>query len=244
MAGMGNTKHFETGSTRPGPPGKDVLRVYGMKFCPYVQRLKLVLAAKNVKHETVNINLSNKPEWYFEINPGGKVPSLEINGDILFESDLTALYVDETYPGKRLVTQSPVRKAKESMVLSQFGTATQGFYRFAYSANDDTEAKTQGREKLNAGLEKLEEYFKKSGYPFICGDESGFTDYMVWLHLERMLVFLKDEVEKYPLITAYSARMSKDSAVIACRHSDQLHRDFVQGINDKKPKFDIGTVDQ
>lgn len=38
------------GSPRPDPPAKDVLRVYGMKFCPYVHRLKLVLAKKGIKY--------------------------------------------------------------------------------------------------------------------------------------------------------------------------------------------------
>jgi len=37
------------GSEEPAPPGKDVLRVYVMKICPYAHRLKLVLAAKGVE---------------------------------------------------------------------------------------------------------------------------------------------------------------------------------------------------
>ena len=39
----------DVGSKRPDPPAKDVLRVYGMKFCPYNHRLRLVLAAKDIK---------------------------------------------------------------------------------------------------------------------------------------------------------------------------------------------------
>ncbi len=38
---------FKIGSECP-PLKENQLRLYGMRFCPYVQRAKLVLAAKNI----------------------------------------------------------------------------------------------------------------------------------------------------------------------------------------------------
>ena len=73
------------------------------------------------RHETVNINLKKKPEWYFDINPRGKVPSIEKNGDILYESDITAGYVDEVYGEKRLATSDPLQRAREQITLGYFG---------------------------------------------------------------------------------------------------------------------------
>lgn len=43
-----------------------------MVFCPYAQRVRLVLAAKGIEYETVNIQLKDKPEWLFDINSEGK----------------------------------------------------------------------------------------------------------------------------------------------------------------------------
>jgi len=40
-------KHLKSGSECP-PLKENQLRLYGMRFCPYVQRAKLVLAAKNI----------------------------------------------------------------------------------------------------------------------------------------------------------------------------------------------------
>ena len=40
-------KHLETGSAYP-PLEKGVLRLYSMKYCPYAERARLVLAAKNI----------------------------------------------------------------------------------------------------------------------------------------------------------------------------------------------------
>ena len=73
------------------------------------------------RHESININLTHKPEWYFDINPRGKVPSLEKNGEILYESDITSSYVDEVYGGKKLITADPLKKAHELIILGYFG---------------------------------------------------------------------------------------------------------------------------
>lgn len=40
-------KHLKAGSECP-TLDENQLRLYGMRFCPYVQRAKLVLAAKNI----------------------------------------------------------------------------------------------------------------------------------------------------------------------------------------------------
>ena len=46
-----------------------------------------MLAAKGIEYECVNINLKDKPEWYFEMNPLGKVPTIEMpDGKIIYES--------------------------------------------------------------------------------------------------------------------------------------------------------------
>jgi glutaredoxin len=78
---------YTTGSQFP-PLAEGLVRLYSMRFCPYSQRVRLVLAAKNVKHETVNINTKRKPEWYLEINPMGTVPCLQYKDDQLITDSL------------------------------------------------------------------------------------------------------------------------------------------------------------
>lgn len=43
-----------------------------MLYCPYAERARLVLKLKNVPHDIVNVDLKNKPEWLFQLNPEGK----------------------------------------------------------------------------------------------------------------------------------------------------------------------------
>lgn len=56
------------------PPRQEgLLRLYSMQFCPYAHRARLVLKAKGVPHDIVNINLAEKPEWYLNIHPEGTI---------------------------------------------------------------------------------------------------------------------------------------------------------------------------
>ena len=46
-----------------------------------------MLAAKGIDYELFNINFMDKPDWFFEMNPLGKAPVIELpNGKVLYES--------------------------------------------------------------------------------------------------------------------------------------------------------------
>ena len=50
------------------------------------QRVRLVLAARGVDYEIIDINLKVKPDWFLDINPYGQVPVVEHKGKIIRES--------------------------------------------------------------------------------------------------------------------------------------------------------------
>ncbi|XP_010378810.2 glutathione S-transferase omega-1-like isoform X2 [Rhinopithecus roxellana] len=92
-----------------------------MRFCLFAERTRLVLKAKGIRHEVININLKNKPEWFFKKNPFGLVPVLENSQDqLIFESPITCEYLDEAYPGKKLLPDDPYEKACQKMILELF----------------------------------------------------------------------------------------------------------------------------
>nr|CAB3251203.1 glutathione S-transferase omega-1-like [Phallusia mammillata] len=243
MAGMGYGRHFATGSKAPPSPKQDVLRVYSMKFCPFAQRLKLVLAAKGVKHETVNIDLSKKPEWYLEKNPRGLVPTIEINGEIIYESDITASYVDAVYSGRKLTTQDPMKKAKELILFGDNGKTVAGFYAVITSP-DNKEKQAEGYKTLNTGLEKLDKFLSEEKTTFVGGEEPGFTDYMIWPHLERLSMYVGYTFSEYPNVKKYFDNMRKDKAVQACRLPNELHEEFRASLRAKNTCYDIGIVEE
>jgi len=73
------------------------------------------------RHDVVNIKLSDKPEWFFEKNPLGKVPAIETeSGECLYESLIVADYLDEKYPERPLQPKDPMQKAKDRILVEHF----------------------------------------------------------------------------------------------------------------------------
>ena len=55
--------------------------------CSGFYRRPLVLAAKGIDYECVNVNLKDKPDWFLDLNPGGTVPVIEQpDGAVIYES--------------------------------------------------------------------------------------------------------------------------------------------------------------
>lgn len=78
------------------------------------------------RHETVNINLKDKPDWFLEKNPLGLVPTLEtVNGQVIYESPITCEYLDEVYAEKKLLPSDPFEKAQQKMLLEHFSKVMQ-----------------------------------------------------------------------------------------------------------------------
>uniref|UniRef100_A0A3P9PDS3 Glutathione S-transferase omega n=1 Tax=Poecilia reticulata TaxID=8081 RepID=A0A3P9PDS3_POERE len=107
-----------------------IIRLYSMRFCPYAQRTRLVLHAKGIKFDTINIHLKNKPEWFLEKNPLGMVPTLETPaGEVIYESAITCEYLDEAYPEKKLLPSTPYGQARQRMMLEHFSKVELHFYK-------------------------------------------------------------------------------------------------------------------
>ena len=87
------------------------MKLYGANVCPFVHRVRLVLAEKKLEHEYVAIDLANKPSWYHEVLPTGRVPLLEDEGFRLWESDVVSEYLEEAYPERSLMPSDPGERA-------------------------------------------------------------------------------------------------------------------------------------
>lgn len=194
--------HSSAGSAQPDIPDDGKLRLYSMRFCPFAQRAHLVLEAKKIPYHTININLTNKPEWLKEKNPLLKVPALEIpNGGIIVESLIVADYLNEKYPERPLYPSDPLKKAIERMWIERFAAVTSAMYRVFSSWNSPGGAPGALTE-ICEGLDLYEAELKTRGTPFFFGDQPGMLDYMIWPWCERsdMLKYLVGD--KYALDNA------------------------------------------
>jgi glutathione S-transferase len=90
-------------------------------LCPYVQRAAIVLAEKGVPFTRIDVDLSDKPDWFKAISPLGKVPLLRIGDDVLFESAVIVEYLEETHP-PALHPADPLEKAQHRAWM-EFGSS-------------------------------------------------------------------------------------------------------------------------
>ncbi|XP_063818076.1 glutathione S-transferase omega-1-like [Pseudophryne corroboree] len=210
----GSQRSLGKGSDAPGPVPEGVIRLYSMRFCPYAQRARLVVLARGIKHEVININLKNKPDWFFEKSPLGLVPSVETSdGKIVYESPIVCDYLDEAFPGTKLTPADPYIKAQEKILLEHFSKITPVLYKImlAKKSNEDsTELKAQFLEKLI----KLDELLAKRKTPYFSGESVSMIDYMIWPWFERLSVSdVEEYLEKAPRINAWHDLMMQDPAV-------------------------------
>jgi glutathione S-transferase len=209
-----------------------------MRYCPFVMRTRLVLAAKNIEYETVLINLVNKPDWYFTKNPAGRVPTLEQDEKIVIESLVTSDYLDEAYPNNPLHPSDPYLKARQRLVVESFGGEVLPLTsKVMFAATP--ELMKEAIESLKKGFDKLEQYekiLKDSGKLYFRGDTPGMVDYMIYPFMYRLDIgkdFVGPDAEfpkdKLPNLAAWLERMNKDPAVIKCTpNKDDLVR-FMKG---------------
>jgi len=71
-----------------------MLTLVSFDLCPYVQRAAIALAEKGVPFERRDVDLANKPDWFEAISPLGKVPLLQVDDEVLFESAVIVEYLE------------------------------------------------------------------------------------------------------------------------------------------------------
>lgn len=73
-------------------------RLISFKVCPFVQRSVILLKEKQVDYDIEFIDVYDPPAWFLDLSPTGKVPVLQIDDTVLFESAVINEYIDEVYP--------------------------------------------------------------------------------------------------------------------------------------------------
>jgi glutathione S-transferase len=86
-------------------------------LCPYAQRAAIALLENDVQFERLNIDLNNKPDWFLELSPLGKVPVLLVNDEtVLFESSVIAEYINDVSDAGLLAPDSLERSVQRAWI--------------------------------------------------------------------------------------------------------------------------------
>lgn len=172
-----------------------------MRFCPFAHRVHLTLNAKNIPYHVVYINLSDKPEWYGQLNPNGKVPALHLVNEpdqpFLTESLHICEYLDEKYSATALFPKDPLQKVQAKLLIERFSPTAGAFYRLMF----DPELKDvkKSLEEFHRGLDAFEEELTKRNAPYFGGASLNIIDYGIWPWFERFGALTAVHGDKYEL---------------------------------------------
>jgi glutathione S-transferase len=103
-------------------------------LCPYVQRAVILLTEKQIPFERIDVDLSNKPDWFLKISPLGKTPVLLVDGQPIFESAVICEYLNET-TAARMHPDNPLERARHRGWM-EFSSATLNAIGALYAAPD------------------------------------------------------------------------------------------------------------
>ncbi|XP_050429584.1 pyrimidodiazepine synthase-like [Adelges cooleyi] len=217
-------------------PGK--LRFYNYRYCPYAHRTQLVLNYKKIPHDTVFINLSEKPDWYLNIFPAGKVPALRFNGKILYESLLLSDFLDELYPQPALWTDGPLQKILDKLFVEEiFGKVTSTFYKFVMTT---TEMEQSNFNELVDSLKLIDDELARRGSTYFGGESPKMVDYMIWPWFERFdaIKFITNgsysvNFDQFTKLDEWKIAMTSDEAVAPYYAPPEKHAEVFLKMKEK-----------
>lgn len=160
-------------SNKPALHNNDIdIQLISHALCPYVQRSVILLTEQKTAFKRIDIDLANKPDWFKQVSPLGKVPILLIEGrSSLFESQVICEYLDEISPVS-LHSDNPYEKAHHRAWI-EFGSGILANIASLYSVKDNVSF-IQNLEKLQHKLSQLEDQLSQS--PYFCGEQFQIID--------------------------------------------------------------------
>ncbi|KAG9453855.1 hypothetical protein H6P81_006759 [Aristolochia fimbriata] len=150
--------------------------------CPFSQRVLLTLEEKKIPYDMKLIDVSNKPQWFLDISPEGKVPVLNTSEKWVPDSDVITQILEEKYPEPSLVTPPEYASVGSKIFPS--------FVKFLKS-KDPADGSEQA---LLDELKALDDHLKAHG-PYIAGEKVTAADLSLapkLYHLEIALGHFKN----------------------------------------------------
>ena len=175
------------------------------------------MRAKEVEFDVTYINLREKPDWFLEMSPHGKVPVLKVDDEVLFESNAIAEFLDEMV-APRLHPEDPVKRARNRAWTDYTPTFSAAIGTVTYAK--DADALATGIEKAADAMARVETALaneRGNEGPYFNGPELCLVDAAYAPFLQRLSIvepYLKSGLfERFPLIQAWTNALLADERV-------------------------------
>ena len=92
-----------------------MLKLYDYPDCPFCQKVRVVLAEKDLEFEKIFVDLrrqEQKTPEFLRLNPYGKVPVLVDEDEVIFDSTIINEYLEDEYPHPQLMPSDSAARAR------------------------------------------------------------------------------------------------------------------------------------
>ena len=145
---MTDYAHLLTDDTDPEIP-----YLCSFEGCPFAQTTRITLVHKGIRfrHSEVPVmnadvtGIADKPAWFLELSPKGRVPVLLHRGRVLYESAMVDQYLDEVFPDRPLMPADPGERVIARIWLHHASTTLPRLWYRALNARPEDQAGCSAR---------------------------------------------------------------------------------------------------
>jgi glutathione S-transferase len=149
-----------------------MMKLYSGDLSPYSARVRMQIYAKGITDITLERPADFGAPSFRQRNPIGRIPVLDIDGDLMPESEVIAEYLEEIYPTPSMLGATP-RETAHIRTLARLGDVYLKNNMFMLAGQSYASEKNQGVIDLLAGqvvrnLKALDRLIGKDGFA-CCG---------------------------------------------------------------------------
>jgi len=182
------------------------IELISFNLCPFVQRSIITLKKKGIDFKVTYIDLANKPDWFLELSPLGKVPVVKYGDEVLFESAVINEFLDEITDNP-LMPSDPLEKAKHRSWIEYSSQVLIDQYMMSMAGTKEDFEKHH--QSLNLKLQRLENSIGDQG--FFSGANFSLVDSSLAPLFTRLEIisrrFKKDFLEQLPKLSRMSNKL-------------------------------------
>jgi len=222
-----------------------MMKLYSGDLSPYSARVRMQIYAKGI----TDITLERPPHFgtpkFREEFPIGRIPVLDIDGDMMPESEVIAEYLEEVYPEPSMLGATP-RETAHIRTVARIGDIYIMNNMFMLSPQSRAATRNQGIVDLLGGqvvrnIKALDKIIGKDG--FACCGRITMADCALVPGLflvENVLpsVGLDDPIPRYANVAAYWAAIQKNEH--AAKTLAELHR----GLEERRELIRSGAFEK
>ena len=219
-----------------------MMKLYSGDLSPYSARVRLQIYAKGITDITLERPASFMTPKFREDHPIGRIPVLDIDGDMMPESEVIAEYLEEIYPEPSMLGATP-RETAHIRTVARIGDIYIMNNMFMLSPQSRAATRNQGIVDLLGGqvvrnIKALDKIIGKDG--FACCGRSTMADCALVPGLflvENVLpsVGAENPIPKNPNVAAYWAAIQTNAH--AAKTLAELHR----GLEERKELIRTGA---